>query len=332
MKSVAKFSVTAILLPAWLATLCACTPVNAVMPSPAVAENSTPTPEQLSISNGVLTLRQDLSRGGTISHLSAAGSDRNLINIHDEGRYIQQSYYAGERINRQAEGQSPSWSPWQWNPIQAGNYARKRARITKWQVTDTSTYVACVPMLWDMNNHPAEALMEQWTTLEGTRVHVRNKITCMRSANDPYGPARNNDQELPAVYPVASLHTLYAYLGNKPFTNDTLSRPEVIEIKLNTPGSFWGRYPNVTEKWMAFVDGSQWGLGVYSPSAERFLAGRFQNNPQGNELSAATSYIAPVKTVKLDRRSVFSYDYYLIVGKLPAIRSEVYAIRNNTKK
>lgn len=327
-------SVTALLAAGSLLTLCGCSCAGAA-PPPAgnsSTEGASPiaadAPDALSITNGIITLRQDLSRGGTIAYLSDAGTDRNLINIHDEGRYIQQSYYAGQRIDRRSEGQSPEWSPWQWNPIQAGNYARKRARITRWHVTDTSTYVACVPMLWDMDNHPAEALMEQWTTLEGTRVHVRNKITCKRSASDPYGPSRANDQELPAVYPIAALHTLYAYLGERPFTNDTLSRPEVVEIKLNTEGSFWGRYPNVPEKWMAFVDDRNWGLGVYSPQAERFLAGRFQNDPKGDAMSAATSYIAPLKTIKLNRRSVFAYDYYLIVGDLQQIRKEVYSIRN----
>lgn len=308
----------------------ACIPAGAVLPPPSPAPSGKPS--KLRISNKNLTLEQDLNRGGTIAFLSAAGESRNLINIHDEGRYIQQSYYAGERINRQSEGQSPNWSPWQWNPIQAGDYAKNRARITKWAATDTSTYVACIPMLWDMNNKEAEALLEQWTTLEGNYVHVKNRLTCRRSPNDPYGAAQNNDQEIPAVYPIAALNRLFTYTGDKPFTGDNITELEVIEIKLNEEGSFWGKYPKVTEKWMAFVDSKNWGLGVYSPAAERFLAGRFENNPQGDDMSSATSYIAPLKTSKLDRNSVFEYDYYLLVGDLNNIRNEIYKINSKATK
>lgn len=34
----------------------------------------------------------DLSRGGAINYISKSGSTRNIVNIHDEGSYIQQSY------------------------------------------------------------------------------------------------------------------------------------------------------------------------------------------------------------------------------------------------
>jgi hypothetical protein len=49
--------------------------------------------EELTIDNGILTLKLDLTRGGAISYISVSGSERNLVNIADEGRYIQQSYY-----------------------------------------------------------------------------------------------------------------------------------------------------------------------------------------------------------------------------------------------
>ncbi|HEU4608108.1 MAG TPA: hypothetical protein VFS31_08370, partial [Chitinophagaceae bacterium] len=76
------------------------------------------TRRELSADNGIIKLKLDLSRGGAISYVSLSGSSRNLVNIHDEGRYIQQSYYAGKPLNRQADGQNPAWSPWRWNPIQ----------------------------------------------------------------------------------------------------------------------------------------------------------------------------------------------------------------------
>ena len=68
--------------------------------------------QELVADNGILTLKLDLTRGGAISYLSLSGSERSLVNIADEGRYIQQSYYAGKSLDRKTEGQSPAWSPW----------------------------------------------------------------------------------------------------------------------------------------------------------------------------------------------------------------------------
>ena len=52
------------------------------------------------LDNGVLTVKLDLTRGGAIAYISKSGSPRNLVNSADEGRYIQQSYYAGQAMNR----------------------------------------------------------------------------------------------------------------------------------------------------------------------------------------------------------------------------------------
>lgn len=286
------------------------------------------------IRNGDLVLKQDLRRGGSICHISRGLNERNIVNIHDEGRYIQQSYYAGENRDRRHEGQSPNWSPWNWNPIQGGDYAHNGAKIVKYEVMDGKSYVACIPMQWDMNGYPAEALMEQWAEVEGNLIHVRNKITCHRT-DTIYGSPVIRDQEIPAVYPISSLKHLYSYFGNKPFEDDNLDRPEVVEIKLGKSGSFWGKYPDVPEKWMAFVDDNKWGIGVYSPMAERFLAGRYSDSTEGEAYSKATSYIAPLCSKALDKNSVFEYDYYLIVDNLDKIRKTIYKLNkelNTTKE
>lgn len=279
------------------------------------------------LDNGHIRIKQDLGRGGSICYLSRSDEDRNIVNIYDEGRLIQQSYYAGKSLNRQDEGQSPSWSPWAWNPIQGGNSAGKGARILHAERTDTSLYVKCVPMLWDMNDHEAEAVMEQWTTLDGNVAYVRNKITCHRT-DTIYGEGIACSQEIPAVYPISKLKNLYTYSGDQPFTGAALTSP-VVECLQD---GFWGRYdgksnPVPTEKWMAFVDDGNWGLGVYTPIAETFLAGR-SGDVDGEAMSVSTSYIAPLCTRALNKNSVMEYDYYLIVDSLDAIRSTVYALNS----
>ncbi len=277
--------------------------------------SSTPT-----ISNGVLTLKLDLTRGGAICYLSLAGSDRNIVNIHDEGRYIQQSYYAGVRVNRQNEGQSPSWSPWSWNPIQVGDAFGNRARILDFKKGENELYVKCIPMQWDMKNRPAEAEMEQWTTLQGNVLKVKNRLTCHRT-DKIYGDSILNDQELPAVYPISALKKLYTYLGNSPFSNETMSNPEVV----NLSSGFWGTYQNVSEHWMAFVDDKLWGMGVYNPKCDYFLAG-MSGVPDEEALDGSTSYIAPIKKEILYKNSVYEYEYFIIVGSLTEIRKKIYEL------
>lgn len=270
--------------------------------------------------NGIIKLKLDLTRGGAICYVSLSDSDRNLVNIADEGRYIQQSYYAGRSLDRRDEGQSPRWSPWPWNPIQVGDAYRNRAEILDFKKNGDTLYVKCIPMLWDMNNKPAEAVMEQWTVLKGNVIEARNRLTCSRT-DTIYGEGMMKDQELPAVYPISELQSLVCYCGNEPFTGDTLSRPEVI----NLSSGFWGKYPDVTEHWMAFVDNNDFGMGVYNPMCTYFLAGRY-GEPGGDAHSSSTSYIAPLKKAALKKNSVYEYTYYIIIGNINDIRKKVYEL------
>lgn len=290
-------------------------------PSVVVVESTKPV-----IDNEVLTLKLDLTRGGAISYLSLSGKDRSIVNIFDEGRNIQQSYYAGKSVNRQDEGQSPSWSPWRWNPIQVGDAFENRAEIHDFQKSENEMYVKCIPMQWDMNNHPAEAEMEQWTTLDGNVLKVKNRLTCLRT-DTIYGEGVLNDQELPAVYPISALSKLYSYMGDSPFTGADITQLEVI----NLASGFWGIYNNVPENWMAFVDDSGWGMAVYNPQCIRFLAG-MSGTPGAEADEASTSYIAPVKKASLNKNSVYEYEYYIVVGTLTDIRKKIYELNARHKE
>ena len=284
----------------------------------------------LELRNRSLIVRQDLTRGGAICFVGRRGEGRNYVNIFDEGRYIQQSYYAGRSINRQAEGQSPFWTPWPWNPIQVGDYKRNRAQILESRKHGKSTYVKCIPMLWDMAGQPAEAEMEQWTTLEANALHVRCRLVCHRT-DTIYGSDSDNHQEIPAVYPISSLCHLYAYLGDKPFVFEPADSVEVEELRFGEDAHGWGRYDNVAEHWMAFVGNDGWGIGVYSPTAEFFWAGRYKPSRSGEAGDESTSYIAPVRTNHMQRDSIIEYDYYLLFGTVEEIRRAVYRLHSGKK-
>jgi hypothetical protein len=88
--------------------------------------------ELLLLDNGTVKVGIDRAKGAAITRLSSAAYPKNLVNSADPGRLIQQSYYAGLRLDRKAEGQSKAWSPWSWNPIQGGGVG-SWARVTEFR-------------------------------------------------------------------------------------------------------------------------------------------------------------------------------------------------------
>lgn len=283
-------------------------------------------PKELVADNGILTVKFDLSRGGAISWISKSGSTHSLVNIADEGRYIQQSYYAGKSLDRKADGQSPSWSPWAWNPIQVGDAFRNRARILDYKESKDTLYVKCIPMQWDMNNKPAEAEMEQWTFLQGNILKIRNRLTCHRT-DQLYGDSIVRNQELPAVYPISALKNLYMYEGDTPFKNSPIKK---LVVK-NLSTGFWGRYEHVAENWMAFVDDTHYGMAVYNPICTMFLAG-MAGVPDKDASDGSTAYIAPIRDEVLYKNSVYEYEYYILIGDIDVMRKQIYTIKNELSK
>ncbi len=53
--------------------------------------NAQQTDTILTADNGIIKVKLDLTRGGAISYISSSESTVNIVNIHDVGRYIQQS-------------------------------------------------------------------------------------------------------------------------------------------------------------------------------------------------------------------------------------------------
>lgn len=276
----------------------------------------------LVLDNGVLKVGVSLTYGGAITYLSPSGSDRNLINNHDKGRQIQQSYYAGQDRNRTAQGQNASWSPWPWNPVQAGDSFNNPSHVLEATVTGGEIYTKVQPLLWDMNNELAEAHYEMWITLDENRVHVRSKLTCFRTDDDWTVVARH--QELPAVYTIGALGTLYTYEGAEPFTQAPLTViPSNWADHVNL-GEFPWTYWTASEKWAASVNEALWGVGVYYRDAELFLGGFAGLGTGGETADFETTYISPLRTIAFDNDSEFEYEYDLIVGSISDIRQFVY--------
>ena len=276
----------------------------------------------------MVKLAVDKVYGGAIVYLSASDSSENMVNIHDKGRQIQQSYYAGKMLNRRSHGQSPNWSPWSWNPVQAGNFDGDKSIILAFEkaVDGSALYTKCRPRLWDMDEELAQCYFSQTIQFEKDLpnvIRVTNTIECFRDPNDIWGPAVNRSQEVPAVYAVRNMSKMVIYDGDKPWQNDTLT-----PILYGPEDKWIWTKQNPTEPWAACVyPETGFGFGLYSPIAANHTWNMgWVGKGAGTEYSSATMHFAPIVQWKLGPQTCKTYSYWIIVGKLEDIRENVYRL------
>lgn len=267
------------------------------------------------LDNGVVKVGIELGKGGSITYLSKSGTSDNVINNHDLGRQIQQSYYSGPQPYNPSNNANPNWPNWPWNPIQTGDSYNHPALVLAHTNTGQSLYVKCRPMQWALNNVPGECTFESWITLNGSVVTVSNRLVNQRTDTPQQFTGR--DQELPAVYTIGRLYRLFSYAGDAPFTGGVQTNLPIVP----PPWQSW----RATESWAALVDGNGWGLGVYHPGAVRFIGGFHGPPGSGGPNNDPTGYISPLHVEILDRNIEYTYTYQLILGTLPEIRAHVYA-------
>lgn len=284
----------------WLA-FCAGATLGAATP------NIAPRGEDLlTIDNGTVKVGIDRAKGAAITWLSSAAYPKNMVNVADPGRLIQQSYYAGLRLDRKAEGQSKAWSPWSWNPIQGGGVS-SWARVNAFKRLDERTlFGETVPKLWDMPDEEAAALMRQWTAFEpglAGVVVVRCEFIAQRAADDRWGPAKLSPQEVPACYFTRNFSTVKSYLG------DGLWRGET-----QPPGPPWGKTRPPRNAMAVFAAGGQ-GIGIFSPTATQpWNFGPHGGGASDSPTAGPCMHVAPIDRVLLGPKSTYRFRYWLIVG------------------
>ncbi len=262
--------------------------------------------ELLTIDNGSVKVGIDRAKGGAITWLSWPAYPKNMVNIADPGRLIQQSYYAGLRLDRQADGQSKSWSPWSWNPIQGGGVSSWARVNTFERRADNSLYAETVPKLWDMPNEEAAALMRQWTGFEPAMpdvVVVRCEFIAQRENADRWGPAKLSPQEIPACYFTRNFSTIKSYLGEGQWRTE--SQPA---------GPPWGKTRPPQNAMALFSPGGE-GVAVYSPSAtQNWNFGPHGAGTSDQPTAGPCMHVAPIDRVLLGPKSTYRFRYWLIVG------------------
>lgn len=276
-------------------------------------------PKMSYLDNGTIRVGVDLNLGGSITYISKAGTDRNIVNNHDWGRQIQMSFYGGPNpFVPEGASVAPHWKQLGWNPIQSGDYAGNRSIVTKHANDGETLSVESIPMHWPLENVPGQCRFETEIRLDGNKAHVVSRLRNRREDKTQY---RGRSQELPAIYTIGPLHRLISYTGDRPFMHDG---PIEIRKPADDRSSFPWVHFDMTEHWAALVDEDDWGLGVYTPETAHALGGFHGHRGQGGPDDNPTGYIAPIAQDVLDHNIVYEYRYTLILGTLDEIRGYAY--------
>ena len=258
------------------------------------------------LDNGVLRVGLSRQHGGSLAYLSRSGVDDNLVNVHDLGRYVQQSYYSGPKpFLPEGATMHAGWPGWGWNPIQAGDVHGNQPRLLSMQRDGDVLRVRCVPMQWALDGVAGDCVLETRVRLDANRVHLETRLENARADKTRY-PAQH--QELPAVYTIGRLHRLFTYTGTKPFEDDALT--EIVNA--GPPWQYW----TSTECWSALVDDAGFGIGVFHPGALQTVGGFHGTKGRGGPRDGSTGYIAPLHTEVLDHDIVYEARATLVVGDL----------------
>lgn len=256
----------------------------------------------------------------------------NLINAHDTGRLVQQSYYgAGDSTYEPGMFEGAAWP---YNPVQGGNVYNDPSKIVDLKVTDNYIYIKCRPLDWAREaKYITPTYMEAWYTLEDGMMRANCRFVDFSGY-----PSLTTNQEVPAFYCVEPLNKFVYYSGGEPWSD---SNTQVTKDSLE----FWsGRddqnFP-CNENWGAFVGDSSsgYGIGVYSPGQTDFCAGVMQrdtltsledDSTQSAELMPgqplanhnSTSYIGVIDSICFQSYTPIAYSYYLTTGNVTEIRDK----------
>lgn len=260
------------------------------------------------------------SKVSTSSWTYNTSSNVNLINAHDTGRLVQQSYY-GTGSYPYEPGMYGE-AVWNYNPVQGGNLYNEASKIVDLKVTDNEIYIKCRPLDWAKEaQYITPSYMEAWYTLENGLM----RATCRFVDYSGY-PSVTTTQELPAFYCVEPLNDFVYYTGGEAWS-DSNTKTTLTDL------GFWGTATDqdfqCNENWAAFKgdDDDSFAIGIYCPGQTLFHTGVYYGGDGATRCSTTTpatedptSYIGVVDTLHFQSYNPISYCYYISTGDVDTIR------------
>lgn len=339
----------------------------------------------LYINNGKLKLGASLAAGGAICHLEkmdenvveyldgegnvridknvdaskvkVVSKEVNLINVHDLGREIQQSYYA---IVDESHGYAPKDEVLYegavlYNPVQAGSAGDKQSQIIDYRCTDTEIYVKIRPQDWFFDNTQTDSYMENiYKFGENGVLMVYNRFVNFSQFTD-MEKAQISSQETPAVYTVYPLNYFYCETQSGVILDPNLSSMMTSNKKtdlndfVNEPYYYMMSQEKVPDDWFAFVNDKNFGVGIYVPNSDFYGASRgwastaydmihnhsynkeFHYVPRGEYVPSAYAVNYNYCSAPVIRRMVdfvpFEYEYAICVGTVDEMRGNFLCLK-----
>lgn len=237
----------------------------------------------------------------------------NLINCHDAGRLVQQSYYGTTNYEMGFfNGHYVAY-----NPVQGGNMYNDASKIVDLRIDGNTMYVKCRPLDWaKAKEYITDSYMEATYTLIGETL----KSSCRFVDFSGYDPATAG-QELPAFYGAATMDRFVYYSGENPWTDGELSTATHLDEYE------YAHYPvfTATEKWGALMGefDDSFGIGLYVPDSTRITAGvygKYAEQTENPDISDPTSYLAGGRTTLFQSFDPIEYDFYITTGTVDEIR------------
>lgn len=272
------------------------------------------------IENERFKLGVSLDWGGGINYIEDKADNikdlSNLVNNHDTGRLVQQSYYGTAGNNEYEPGTSFN-TKWPYNPVQGGDQFGNASRIIDFYAAETSFYVKSQPQDWALDGKITPSYMENTYTLYDDHIRVDSRFVDFSGWEHRY-----SGQELPAFYTVSYLSKFAWYDGVDSWQDGEISYRDDLQ--------FWGDHDTdctfpfklgSTETWCAWVSGdTDFGVGLYVPNVDVLKAGRYAYNGSMSADNDATNYVAPVNVIKLVSFKPLEYSYLITSGSLKDIR------------
>jgi hypothetical protein len=260
------------------------------------------------LDNGTIRIGVDRNRGAAIGYFALSQDKRNLLNHHDEGRFIQQSYYGD------VDGSMWAKTPWKYNPVQGGSYKGEDAKTLEFRETAKELYAKVEPLHWASAKPCPEAIMQEWITLGGPIAKIR-----MRMDYSGESHKRQTHQEMPAMFVDYALPHLMFEKDDKLIRHAPIILGESLKPEHITYDS----------EWLAFVDDQNFGIGIHTPGTMEAVTYRHKGNGTTGPDGSACSYVAPIRTLQLKKGTVVDYEFHITIGTIEEIRARFQKLRKH---